>query len=233
MPSLTEIRKALVALKAKGYVRASRKGPTGVGHTLEARLGVGESNIQIPDLGGRVELKATRRHSSSLITLFTFNRGVWLLPQREVIGKYGYSDRNRGRKALYSAVRAGAENPQGLVIHVNRSDQTISVMHRRQKVATWSAFRLAGALLYKLGVLVYVIADSRVGDSGEEFHFNEAYLLKEPSSNRFLEAFEKSLAFIDLRMHLRNDGSVRNHGTGFRMHEHDLYLLFKTRERLI
>lgn len=90
--TLKEIQKKLETLKAKGYVSSKRRGPTGIGHTLEQELNLNETNIAIPDIGGRVELKATRKNSSSLITLFTFNRGVWQIPQIDVIEKYGYVD---------------------------------------------------------------------------------------------------------------------------------------------
>ncbi|MBF0487067.1 MAG: hypothetical protein HQK98_02800 [Nitrospirae bacterium] len=98
-----EIIKRLKSLKDQGYISSLRRGPTGIGYTLETMLGLGETNISVPDIGGRVELKASRRSSSSLITLFTFNRAVWQLPQKEVIESYGYIDENV-RKSLYCTV---------------------------------------------------------------------------------------------------------------------------------
>ena len=81
---------------------------------------------------------------------------------------------------------------------------------------------------------MYVIADSRIGaNNREEFHFNEAYLLEEPSEDGFIEAFERSKVCLDLRMHLKKNGSVRNHGTGFRIEEDELYLLYGKKRRLI
>ncbi|MBF0517873.1 MAG: hypothetical protein HQK97_12330 [Nitrospirae bacterium] len=74
--TFVEIIKRLKSLKEQGFIQSLRRGPTGVGYTLETKLALNETNISLPDIGGRVELKATRRSSSSLITLFTFNRGV-------------------------------------------------------------------------------------------------------------------------------------------------------------
>jgi len=71
---LKELIKKLEALEQKGYLETSRQGPTGIGHLLEKEMGLFENNIPIPDIGGRVELKATRRNVNSLITLFTFNQ---------------------------------------------------------------------------------------------------------------------------------------------------------------
>lgn len=73
---LKELVKILQTLINNGFIETSRKGPTGIGHTLESYMGLRETNVAIPDVGGRVELKATRRNVNSLITLFTFNRAV-------------------------------------------------------------------------------------------------------------------------------------------------------------
>jgi hypothetical protein len=38
---------------------------------------------------------------------------------------------------------------------------------------------------------------------------------------------------IDIRMHLKPSGGVRNHGTGFRISEKNLMLLYANKKRLI
>lgn len=83
--TLKEIERRLRSLKEMGYVPTIRKGSTGVGHTFEQKMGLSETNITIPDLGGRTEIKTTRRYSTSLITLFCFNKGVWHISQKELI----------------------------------------------------------------------------------------------------------------------------------------------------
>ncbi len=82
---LPDLIKALESLKEEGFIPTKRKCPTGIGHLLENMLGLTETNIAIPDIGGRVELKATRKNANSLITLFTFNRSVWKFSQTEII----------------------------------------------------------------------------------------------------------------------------------------------------
>ena len=57
--TLKEIQNRLLQLKEKGFVPSRRNGPTGIGHTLEQELNLDETNLAIPDIGGRVELKAT------------------------------------------------------------------------------------------------------------------------------------------------------------------------------
>ncbi|HZQ06772.1 MAG TPA: MvaI/BcnI family restriction endonuclease [Anaerolineae bacterium] len=95
--TLSEFIKAFGKLRAKDWVKSERRGPTGIGHTLEKLIGLSENNIASPDLG-TIELKAHRINSNSMITLFTFNRKVWKMKPLEVIKKYGTPDEN-GRLA--------------------------------------------------------------------------------------------------------------------------------------
>ncbi len=85
----------------------------------------------------------------------------------------------------------------------------------------------------KLSRLLIVIADRKTKHGKEYFHYNEAYLLTNPSARSFLKAFKNSLIGIDLRMHLKEEGTVRNRGTAFRVKEKDLLKLYESCKRLI
>lgn len=232
MATLAEIQKRLEEIKEMGYIPSMRKGPTGVGHTFEQIFGLDENNLQIPDLGGRIELKTTRRNSGSLVTLFTFNRAVWQYEQKEIIKRYGYFSEKDQRQALYYSIYSNQEHPSGFKVIVDGN--TLKLRHSGKDVAIWSIYRLVGALLYKLGKILFVIADTRTGENNtEKFYFNEAYLLEDPSEQKFIEAFKNSKVCLDIRMHIKENGSVRNHGTGFRIKEDELYLLFDTHRKLL
>ena len=233
--NLQQLQRELSQLKAKGYVTSLRKGPTGIGYTLEKELNLRENNVAIPDLGGRVELKATRRNSSSLITLFTFNRGVWQIPQKSVVEKYGYQDES-GRLALYNLAKVGEVNTQGLTLIIFEKNNEVKLVHESSNtvIAVWSIFTVVGKFLNKTERLLLVLADSRLtGDNIEEFHFNEAYLLTNPKPQNFLDAFKRGSIVIDIRMHLKPNNVVRNHGTGIRIHEIDIPQLYATRRNLL
>lgn len=233
--TLAEIKKKLKLLSERGFVTTARAGPTGIGHTLEKELGLKESNIRIPDIGGRVELKASRENSSSLITLFTFNRGVWKIPQRTVIQQFGYFD-DEGKKALRSTLWHGKKSPQGLSITVNEEENTVDLMHIDSNllVASWDAYRLVGIFLTKFEHLIFVSAESRkFAGKKEQFHYKEAFLMEEPTSTKFVQAFKNGRICIDLRMYLRPNQTVRNHGTGIRMREAEIPHLFLKRQKLL
>ncbi len=233
MPTLPELKAKLEDLKNKGYVPSLRRGPTGIGHTFEYHLGLEETNLQVPDVGGRIELKAIRRNSGSLITLFTFNRDVWQSRQLDVVREFGYMD-EKGRKNLYCSLWPKVENSLGFSIDVDRDGNILRLMRSGTTIASWSMYRLVACLLYKLGKILVVIADTRKNqEDREEFHFNEAYLISTPVEENFIAAIENSKVCLDLRMHINERGSVRNHGTAFRMKEKDLITLFKDRMELL
>lgn len=231
---LKELIKSLENLKNKGFIETSRRGPTGIGHLLEKELGINETNIAIPDIGGRVELKATRKNVNSLITLFTFNRAVWMVKKKDLILKYGYKDET-GRLALYCTVSNRNLNTQGFYIHVDKSKNLIALRNKDSdfNLAEWSTYVLAGKFMAKMDRLILVIADNKIIDDKEYFHFKEATLLEYPKPEKFLEAFSKSELFLDIRMHLKESGTVRNHGKGFRISERNLILLYSKKKKLI
>ena len=225
---LTELRKRLGKLRDQGFVPSQRRGPTGVGYTLEQQLGLIENNLPIPDIGGRVEVKTTRLNTKNLITLFTFNRGAWHTKQSAVVEKWGYID-NKGRHALYCTVSATSVNSLGFLLDVNRTDNSVSLMQQDadDPIATWDLYHIVGKFVTKFERMLFVQADSReVDDAPEAFHYVEAQLLSEPSATTFRRGFDSGAVMIDVRMHMRENGSIRNHGTAFRIDERDLPALF-------
>ncbi len=231
---LNELIKKLEFIKSRGFIEAKRKGPTGIGHLIENELGLSETNLPIPDIGGRVELKATRKNSNSLLTLFTFNRGVWRIKQSELIKRFGYVDNNY-RPALYLTVYHQKCNNQGFYFNVDRQRELILLMNENEKnvIAEWSIYVITGKFMTKLDRLIMILADSKIENDREYFHFNEAYLLENPTPQKFIQAFEQNEILIDIRMHLKTSGGVRNHGTAFRITEKNLVNLYEKRKQLI
>ncbi len=228
-----ELIKRLQEIKKRGFIQSTRSGTTGIGHTLETLLEVPESNIAIPDIGARFEIKATRRESNSLITLFTFNKGVWLLDQKEMIMKYGYKD-SKGRYALKNTLFYGKTSSQNISLLLDRSDNIIKIVDNEgNTIGTYDLWQVIAKFLTKLGRVLFCIADTQKDRGIEFFHFNEFYLLQDTEPRKFINAFEEGLVGIDLRMHLKDNGAVRNRGTAFRMKEVNLIELYKNVERLV
>lgn len=231
---LHELEKKLYRLKELGYLKSIRRGPTGIGHLIETELGIDETNLAIPDIGGRIEIKATRKNINSLITLFTFNRGVWRIKQSDLISKFGYLDSEK-RLSLYTTINSSGPNSQGFFIEVDVNKNLVILRNSNfsSSLAEWSTYVIAGKFMTKLDRLLLILAESKIVNDFEYFWFNEAYLLEHPSPEKFLNAFLKNELFIDIRMHIKNNGGVRNHGTGFRINEKNLVDLYEKKRKIL
>jgi hypothetical protein len=233
--NIDDFKKALISLKGKGFIESLRSSDTGIGYTLEECLGIQENNVPLADLGAGIELKAFRKDSSSLLTLFTCEP----LPEggdrdKILLEKFGYKKRDNSRqKELYCTIKASTFNPQSLRLEVEKD--RIKIVSEKENIGIyWIADQLKERFLQKIPMLITVKADSRIKENGkEEFHFNEAYLLKGFSFASFKNMVAKDIVTVDLRMHLREAGTVRNHGTAFRIRKSKIGACFQESISLI
>ncbi len=221
--TIEEFVEAFKLLKQKGWIKSERRGPTGIGFTLEKQLGLSENNIALPDLG-EVELKAHRINSPSMITLFTFNRKVWKMNPLQAVRKFGTPDA-QGRLGLYFTM-SRQPNSAGLFLHI--AEQSISVRHISGEIlAEWQLAALAERFLRKIPALILVSAFTEMRKDEEWFLFDRAQLLKATSAQILRNQLLAGNVLVDLRLHDKIT-SARNHGTGFRVYEDKLPLLFHT-----
>jgi len=208
-------------IKKQGFVPTKRKGPTGIGYTLESLLGISENNYARPDVEG-AELKAHRTAENSLITLFTFNNNVWKMPPLEAVRKYGSLDKD-GRQGLYYTMSL-KPNSAGLFLAVQKAE--ISVRHiSGEIIATWQLQALADRFMQKLPALLFVSTFTEERDGVEYFHYYRAQLMNGTSPDLLADQFRAENILVDLRLH-DHGTRARNHGTGFRTYEDKLSLLF-------
>ena len=124
---------------------------------------------------------------------------------------------------------------QGISLEVDESRNTIHLVDKteRKVLATWDVYVIVGKFMSKLSRLLVVLTDRKIRNGKEYFHYNEAFLLTDPSPRSFIQAFKRSLIGIDLRMHLKENGTVRNRGTAFRIREKALIELYENRRKLV
>lgn len=223
LTSLHELTDRLRAIQRSGYVKSIRRGPTGVGHTLEQLLDLEENNFKDPDYG-EIELKAHRFGQSSLITLFTSDRAAWIIPQLTAVERYGIRVDSE-RINLYSTLTL-SENNRGLYTYPDDSSVMILDQHENI-VASWSYERLRERIRQKILELVLVLANVKKEQNTEFFHYSTAsFHFGELIDWDLKELFENGKLLIDLRLHSKA-GKIRNHGTGFRIHEQNLPDLYR------
>lgn len=232
--TIAELKNKLRSIEKLKFVPTHRIGDTGIGKTLEDLLEIKENNIPLCDIGKVAELKAYRKDATSMLTLFTLEpkpkgggRDKFLLDN------FGYSKRdNKRSKELHSTVICKRYNNQGLKLSVKKDK--ISILGKGRKFNIfWDIGILKQKFNEKLPSLVYVLADRKIINNKELFHFNEAYFLSGFDFELFKRMVKRDFIVVDFRMYYRPNGSVRNHGTGFRVKINRLYNCFKDKVRLI
>jgi hypothetical protein len=93
-----ELIEQLNAIRARGWIKTQRPGNDGaVGNTLEDLLGIEENNLPIPN-AAEWELKAQRKHTQSLTTLFHLEpspQGAKIVPS-VLLRHYGWMHKLAG-----------------------------------------------------------------------------------------------------------------------------------------
>jgi hypothetical protein len=232
--TLPELKRKLRAIQALGFIKTHRTGDTGIGKTLEDLLGIKENNIPLPDIGEIAELKAYRKSATSMLTLFTLEpRPKGGDRDRVLLDSFGYSKRDNGRsKELHSTLSCKRYNNQGLKLKVEKDKVRVVGKGRRLNIY-WDMEDLQKKFEAKLPALVYALADCKEVRGVEHFHFNQAFFLEGFDFDHFKSLVKKDAIVVDFRMFYRPNGSVRNHGTGFRVKIKQLYNCFDTKVELI
>ncbi len=232
--NLKTLKKKLKEIKQQEFIKTHRVGDTGIGKTLEDLLGIQENNIPLHDIAGVAELKAYRKDATSMLTLFTLEP----LPKggdrdRLLLNNFGYSKRNNQRaKELHSTLSCKKYNNQDLKLSVEKDKIKVKGKGKRLNIY-WDMVSVKKKFQNKLPALVYVLADRKMINNAEHFHFNEAYLLSGFDFKKFKKMVEKDKIVADFRMYYRFNGSIRNHGTAFRVKINSLYNAFKNKVKLI
>jgi len=226
MKTYDELIAGLKELKKQGFVKTHRAGDTGIGKTLEDLLGIEENNIPGPD-GEDTELKAARKNSPSMLTLFTKSplpRGINSMLRAE----YGYPDENHPNKlALRTTIDSVDFNTikgeKGFMV-IHKGDKIEIVPGRKPKKFPnmenpyWNKedFEKSIKKKYKKSLL-YVKAEHRGQGDNEEFHYTDAYLLEGFNFDKFTKSLKDGILKVDIRLGLYSNGGHHDHGTGVRI----------------
>lgn len=226
--TLKEVIARLSKIKKLAYIKSLRKGPTGIGYTLETLLKIRENNISSPDFGN-IELKAQREKHAGMTTLFTFNNKAWKMNPLEAVHKYGSLDKD-GRVGMYYTMGM-KPNSAGLFLYVDSS--SISVRHIDGNIiAIWQLAEIEKRFENKVKSVLLVKAKVEERDDIEYFFYDRARLLTGGTTQAILKnQFENEQLLVDLRLHDKGT-MARNHGTGFRVYENNLENLYEKIEEI-
>lgn len=222
------------------WTPSNRIHDTGIGKTLEDLLGIQENNCPRSD-GEKVELKSIRKHSSSMISLFTKTPSPKDSIKR-LLEDYGYPSekdpsKNNLHVDLYGNRYTQIKGVTTLKLEV--SDESIFIKNTSDsKYGFWSNEILKKSFESKMHRVLLVKADSRFNNGREEFNYNEAWDLKGFSFERFINLIRDGTVKVELRIGVypsshKNAGNPHDHGTGFRVLERNIQDCFAYRDKIM
>lgn len=245
MTNKEKIIEAFYKVKALGWIKSHRSNNTGIGKTFEDCIGVVENNLNEPDLFG-FEIKAHREESSSYVTLFTKSPSF---PKKGANAylkdKFGETNLE-GIKKLHTSIFANDFNsfmgkysfrlinrPAEQKIYIGvysiggAKELDCSVYYTYEDIKV--------ALRNKLHSLFYVRAQRKHNeDKTESFFFDSATIYSSPSIDKFLQMLDEGEIMYDIRMGSYgsgpNIGKSHDHGSGFRIKEHNIIKLYQVKE---
>lgn len=229
-------------VKNRGFVPSNRKHNTGIGKTFEDYIGVVENNIDEPDLLG-YEIKSHREESASYITLFTKSPNFPPRANSYLRDNYGTPyENNPELKRLHTSMFASKFNTYGdkysfrLINDREHKVIRIGIYNLKSKeliddTVGYTYDCLEKVLKKKLKDLFYVSAERKFENGKELFFFNKAEIYSNPTLSKLLEMIDTGLIMFDIRIGSyqsgRNFGKPHDHGSGFRIMESNLRLLFE------
>ena len=243
---LKDLQKRLREIREMGWVKSHRTHDTGIGKTFEDLLGIEENNIQLPDIGG-IEIKTSRSDTMSMVTLITFEppsefRNIpWTIDGLvENLGETGYDKYGNPKFLMTIPYGRYTNNKQKLKLDFRKvvGEDCICVVTKskinptnprlpKDVVVCYPLSEVVKRIQKKLsGCLLVIDADRRKASGGEFFKLQSATLYLGLSFDKFLELLRSGKIFLDIRFGRHRDGRSHNHGTGWRIKERDLPLLY-------
>jgi hypothetical protein len=237
-----ELLEGIKELKKRGFIKTHRFDDTGIGKTLEDELGIEENNFEGPD-GIETELKSARKTATSMLSLFT------KAPQPRGINSklrkyYGYRHEKYPVNILQTNVNTIDYNTikteKGFKILIEKDRIVLDPFKKIPEVTIpyWTRDLIIDKVKEKYGdSLLYVKADSHGTGANEEFHYNQAWLLRGFSPDVFFKQLQDGNLIINIRLGVHDSGPKRgkphDYGTGFRINPSKIDLCFKTRKQIV
>jgi hypothetical protein len=252
-----ELVQKLIDIHRRGWIpnrnpRGSRTGDGAAGNIMEDVLGIPENNFTLAD-AGEWEIKTQRSYTSSLVSLFAYEpepRNAHIVP-KILLPKYGWKQTGMINEKSFRATLSGAQySDRGFKVVVDRDEEKLKITFNRTRVSSshrewlknvehvvglgeinpqpyWKFDTIAEKIETKLKNLIYVIVEEKIKDRVQQFKFNHALLISEPSINKFISGIERGFIYIDF-----NARTHHNHGTRFRIRQEKWDELYSKREHI-
>lgn len=238
---LKNLKREFLRIKSMGYVKSTRKGPTGIGKTFEDLLGKKEDRESLPDYHG-IELKTKRAYTKSYTTLFSLTpEGDDEYQVKRLRDKYGYFINNGSKiKVLMCSIQANCStfvaNKYLFKLDVDREKERIVLNIANQNFTVidrksyWSFELIKSRLERKLPYLALVKAWTNHKDGVEYYKYYDIDFYKLKTFEEFLNLLESGTIRITFKVGVYKQGPFKNQindkGTSFEIQEIDFCKLF-------
>ncbi len=232
--------KALIDIRSQGWILTGRKNNDGcIGNTLEDLLGIEENNLPIPN-AAEWELKAQKKDTTSLITLFHMEpspRAYKFVPSI-LLPEFGWKHKEAGNKypdnekSFRQTINASKYSNRGFTVKVDRNDRKVLIDFDSNHIVDKDHPEWINSVLYKnldprpywgfddlyhkagtkLHNCFFVRAESKKINGILHFHYQDIYMLKQFNLNKFIYAIESGNVYVDF-----DARTGHNHGTKFRL----------------
>jgi len=223
-----ETKKALKWLKKQGYISSASEGPSGIGETAGMALSLVGNKMPGP-YSKIYNLKTKREGKSSKITGFS-KTPIWTegwYPKR-ILEELGYPSEKSERSLMVGVTHK--PNNQGIFL---RCDGERISIHTNDSMLGFFTEEMLKAGFSKSSLIIFLFARSQCNQQGkEQFHYHRAELVKlkkKITMDSIFRFVEKGIFSMEFRMYLRDDGTVRDHGFGFRFNSTESNIFVKER----
>jgi len=204
---ITKLKKEFEKIKKKGYIKSSRKGPTGIGKTFEDLLEKEEDQNDTPDYCG-IEIKTKLNYSPSFTKLFNATPlGKHEFEIKYLLQTYGYPHKlNKEWKVLQTSLYTKQLNNIGSkyygILEINRLEKKIFLkiinnsLNCIEKNTYWTFDTLEKRLLKKLKYLAIVKANKRIINNEIYYHYYSLNIYTLKDFDTFLNLIEQQIIRI-------------------------------------
>ena len=188
------------------------------GNIYEDLLGIPENNRRGADImlsdGTKYEIK-TSKSKGTAVTMAGLKPKDHT-PQRKQIEEYGKVSLD-GQKRFSSTFRVGKTNPRGLKTDIVGNRVVITDAKTGKEVMSWDIDDILDKLESKCGNVIHTTADRRKIDGVEEYNYKKSELYSDFNRKYARKLLEEGKIVIETRSKIKLNGSIRDHGTVFRI----------------
>lgn len=238
--SINLLNEKFKEIKAKGYIKTTREGDTGIGKTFEDLIGKEEDHEEKPDFRG-IEIKTKEDGTSTgYITLFCASpRGPHEYETHYLVDKYGYPDvifKNKKvlNRSIYSGNLRGNKylfalkiDYRKMIIKLKILDNFLETM---EDEIYWTYYDLETKLYRKHRYLAIVKASKKIIKGNTYYKYNDIEFYKIKNFDSFIKLIEQGKIRVNLRIGIyrsgKREGEIHDRGSAFQIRESDILRLF-------